>query len=131
MDYQLLANNPDVVLRSDGAYVVIAADGHAADDYRAWLAAGGVPAPADPVPVPVPAIVTRFQACAALDQAGLLDQTEAIMADLNVPRLAKLAWNTAQEFRRASPLVSQLGALLGLDDAALDQLFITADGIQA
>ena len=77
----------------------------------------------------VPAVVSKFQAKAALLQAGLLEQTESLMAQADA--VARLAWDNAQEFRRNSPTVLAMGAALGLDAAALDQLFITAAGIEA
>jgi hypothetical protein len=54
-----------------------------------------------------------------------------MMADPTADPLAVLAWTEAQEFRRTSPTVLTMGAALGLDDASLDALFITASGIEA
>jgi hypothetical protein len=81
------------------------------------------------IPEPVPQVVSRFQARAALLQAGLLSNVEALMA--NADAVTKLAWADAQEFRRTSPTVLSMGAALGLDDAALDALFTQAAGIEA
>lgn len=78
-----------------------------------------------------PQAVTRFQARAALLQAGLLDQVNTMMADPGTPAIAKLAWQDAQEFRRNSPTVLAMAAALGLSDVQLDQLFTTAAGIEA
>lgn len=129
--YQLMTDHNYVRNLDGGAVVRVDADGYSAQAYRDWLSGGGVPDPA-PAPTPfVPPIVTRFQACAALLGAGLLDSVEAAMSDPATPRLALLAWTTAQEFRRNSPLVTQLGESLGLDDAALDSLFIAAGSIEA
>lgn len=94
--------------------------------------ANGGPVAATPVAqVVVPSVVSRFQARAALLGAGMLDQVETIMADPNTPAIQKLAWTDAQEFRRDSPTVTALAGVLGLNDAALDNLFITASGITA
>lgn len=79
----------------------------------------------------VPPSVSRFQARAALYQAGLLAKIEAYMAGPDVDPIAKLAWQDAQEFRRTSPTVAALAALLGLSDAALDELFTAAAQIKA
>ena len=84
---------------------------------------------ARPAQVHVPAVVSKFQAKAALLQAGLLEQTESLMAQADA--VARLAWDNAQEFRRNSPTVLAMGAALGLDAAALDALSITAAGIEA
>ena len=87
------------------------------------------PAP-DPVTV-VPASVSRFQARAALHNAGLLDTVNLIMQNPETPVLTVLAWEDAQEFLRYSPTVLTLAAALSLTDAELDQLFIAAGQIQA
>lgn len=79
----------------------------------------------------VPFSVSRFKARAALLNAGLLDQVETLMSAADTPALAKLAWTDATEFERASPTVATMGAALGLDDAALDALFIAAAKITA
>ncbi len=85
-----------------------------------------------PVPVPsVPQVVSRFQARAALHLAGLLDDVEAMMALPETPVLAKLAWADAQEFERESPTIAALAGQIGLTDAMVDELFITAAGIKA
>jgi hypothetical protein len=85
----------------------------------------------DAAPVVVPASVTRFQARAALADAGLLDRVEAMMADTATPIRMRLAWTDAQEFLRESPTVLAMGAALGLDAAALDALFTHAITIVA
>ena len=85
-----------------------------------------------PPPSPViPQSVTAFQAKAALLQADLLDDVEAMMTDPATPRIVKLAWSEALTFERQSPTVVAMGSALGLDDAALDALFVTASGITA
>lgn len=83
------------------------------------------------VPSAVPQVVSRFQARAALLAAGLLDLVQTLMDAPETPALTKLAWDDAQEFRRTSPTVLSLGALLGLDDEALDNLFTAAAQIEA
>lgn len=79
----------------------------------------------------IPQSVTRFQARAALHLAGLLESVETLMADPNTDMLAKLAWQDAQEFKRQSPTVLAMSQALGLTDARIDELFITAAGIEA
>ena len=102
-------------------------------DYLAWLSAGSVP---DPIPKsppdtadPVPVEVTRFQARAALYNAGLLNQAAALAAAAG--GIAQLAWIDAQVFRRASPTVISIGQQLGLSEADMDELFKTAASITA
>jgi len=78
-----------------------------------------------------PQVVSRYQARAALHLAGLLTAVEALMADPATDMLARLAWTDAQEFRRTSPTLLAMASALSLTDAQLDQLFITAAGIDA
>jgi len=75
--------------------------------------------------------VSRFQARAALLQAGLLDRVEALMADAETPALARLAWREAVEFRRTSPTVQAMAGALGWDEAQIDALFRAAGEIEA
>ena len=73
---------------------------------------------------------SRFQAKAALDDAGLLDQVEAYMAGDDVPRRVKLAWQEAS-FRRGSRMINDIGAELGLSETEIDELFKAAQQIEA
>jgi hypothetical protein len=84
-----------------------------------------------PAPPPVvPQSVSRFQALAALSNAGLLTQAQnAVNASPNP--LVPLAWNNAQTFDRNSSTVATLGPALGLTDAQIDSLFIAASTITA
>lgn len=84
-----------------------------------------------PVVSQIPQSVTRFQARAALYQAGILSSVEALMANEATPALAKLAWADAQEFKRSSPTIAAMAGALGLTSQQLDDLFTTAAGIDA
>lgn len=77
------------------------------------------------------AVVSRFQARAALHLAGLLDQVQQLMDNPATDTLARLAWQDAQEFRRTSPTVQGMARALGLTDLQLDDLFTQAATIQA
>lgn len=77
----------------------------------------------------VPHSVTRRQARQALLLAGMLDQVEPAIASISDPiqrGMAAIEWADSQAFERDRPLLIQLGAALGLDSAALDNLFIQA-----
>lgn len=79
----------------------------------------------------VPLKVSRYQALAALMQAGLLDAVTAWAHDSATDPLHKLAFDTATEFARASSTMAAGAAALGWTDAQLDDLFIAAAQIQA
>jgi len=75
---------------------------------------------------------SRFQAKAAMDDAGLLDQVEDYMAGENVPSRVKLAWQESTSFRRrGSNMVNQIASELGLSEQEMDDLFIAAQDIEA
>ena len=88
--------------------------------------------PGRPVVVPpalaVPSAVTMRQARLALLGAGVLAGVEAAINALPSPQkeAARIEWEYATEVQRSSGLVPMMGAALGLDDAALDALFIEA-----
>ena len=96
--------------------------------YKAWIDAGGVPLPPEPTPPYVPAAVTMRQARLALLGAGLLASVDAAIDSLPSPQkeAARIEWEYATEVQRSSGLVPMMGAALGLDDAALDALFVAA-----
>lgn len=77
---------------------------------------------------PMPHEVTMRQARLALLGIGVLAQVApAIDALEGIEReTARIEWDHSSVVHRNSPLVVMMGAALGLDDSALDQLFITA-----
>lgn len=84
--------------------------------------------PPEPEPQYVPASVTMRQARLALLGAGLLASVDAAIGSLPSPQkeVARIEWEYAVEVQRSSGLVPMMGVALGLDDAALDALFIEA-----
>ena len=76
----------------------------------------------------VPPAVTMRQARLALLGAGLLSSVDAAIDSLPSPQkeAARIEWEYATEVQRSSGLVPMMGVALGLDDAALDTLFIEA-----
>ena len=81
--------------------------------------------------VQIPQTVSRFQAKAALFNAGLLEAVTSLMEHPDTPVLAKLAWAEAQEFKRNSPTTLAMAQALSLTEEQLDNLFINAAGIDA
>ena len=81
-----------------------------------------------PHPPVVPPSVTMRQARLALLGAGLLASVDAAIDGLPSPQkeAARIEWEYATEVQRSSGLVPMMEVALGLDDAALDALFIEA-----
>ena len=130
MQYAIIENNTIVN--------VAEADAPLADNWEPLQADAGIgwartepgmpfEAPA-PAPGPVPSSVTMRQARLALLGAGLLASVDAAINSLPSPQkeAARIEWEYAAEVQRSSGLVPMMGTALGLDDAALDDLFIEA-----
>jgi hypothetical protein len=81
-----------------------------------------------PLPPAVPSSVEMIQARLALLHAGHLAAVRTAIA--NLPGLAgdeaREVWEFSPRVRRDSTLVATMGALLGLNSAALDALFLDA-----
>jgi len=79
-----------------------------------------VETPGAPAPPPV-VIVSQRQARLALLEANLLD---AVQNAVNTQGgAAKITWEYAPFISRDDPLITGIGAALGLTDAAIDMLF--------
>jgi len=74
-------------------------------------------------------VVSRFQAKAAMLQAGMLPDVEAAISAADAT--TQLAWAEAVEFRRNSPTITALAQSLGLTDEQVDDLFRQAVTITA
>lgn len=109
---------------------MLAADlGASAPMYQALMneiAATYVPPP-PPSPV-VPDAVTMRQARLALLGAGLLDDVDAAISSLPSPQkeAAAIEWEYAQEVQRHHGLVPAMAQALGMTEAQIDGLFISA-----
>ena len=79
----------------------------------------------------VPQEVTMRQARLALLAIGKLDQVPPAIESLEGADrdVARIEWEFSSTVVRTRALVVMLGQALGLDDEALDQLFITAAGL--
>ena len=82
-----------------------------------------------PPPSDVPQAVSPLQAKAVLLQQGTLATVESYV-DAATDPLVKLAWTTAIEFRRESPLLLEIAQGLGWSSSDLDDLFIQAAKIE-
>jgi len=94
---------------------------HVAHDDGSWVIA----------PVVVPSVVTMRQARIALSRAGLIAQVEQALTAMEgqAGEEARIEWDYSSEVHRNKPFVIGLGAAVGLTDAQIDELFITASGI--
>lgn len=95
---------------------------------RQWDGAAVVPYTPPPVEPPFPSVVSASQAKIALLNAGLLDEVEAIVA-AHPYRIVRIWYADANQWERGNPYVQALGVEMGLDDAAIDDLFIAASKV--
>ena len=72
----------------------------------------------------VPQVVTMRQARLALLAAGLLDTVETAIVAAGAA--AKIEWDYATEVQRSSGLVPAMATALGMTEAQIDALFVTA-----
>lgn len=83
-------------------------------------------------PPPIPHVVTRRQGRQALILAGKFAAVQAAIntiEDETQRLLAQSWWDDSAEYERTNPFLLQLAQAIGLDDAALDALFVTAGGL--
>lgn len=82
---------------------------------------------AKPIPK-LPESVTMRQARLALLAAGLLQSVEDAIAAMPEPgqTAARIEWGYASTVERSSQFVAMLGSAIGLDDAQMDELFLSA-----
>lgn len=111
----------------DGDHVTVVEEG--LPGWAEFLALDPAPyVPPPPEPDPVPEVVSRFQALAALWDAGFLSDVQAAMA--NAPPIAQLAFAETNEWWRNSAMIEAMAAGLGLDNADVDDLFRAAAKIK-
>jgi hypothetical protein len=95
-----------------------------------WTAADGFTefAPVEPAPVLAP--ITHRQLRLTLLAHELLQQVEIAIEAFQEPdrSAAMMEWQDSAQYRRDDPLITQIGAALELDAAALDAMWIEAMG---
>ena len=84
--------------------------------------------PAEPEPIPVPQEISKAQGIAIMSQVPLDDSNLWLKVkayfDTEADEISRDLFYAIQVFNRQSPMLNNLKGLFGLDDAALDQLFI-------
>ena len=98
-----------------------------------WTATADIPEAPAPQPC-APDTVTNFQLRAALMAMPAPGGTMFDLVDAAVKTeggVALQAWEYANDVDRTGPLVQQMAAGFGFDEAALDALFTAAAGISA
>ncbi len=99
------------------------------DDVEAgWRLVSGSWAAPPPAPPVIPQSVTMRQARLALLNHGLLANVQPAINALPEPQRtrAQIEWDYSNGLERGNSFVATLGVALGLDDAAIDSLFIEA-----
>lgn len=92
-----------------------------------WLWDGATLTPPPPAPVQVPQSVSMRQACLALENAGILDDVEALVSTL--PRPYQIEWQRASTVDRDNMLVEVVRAQQGMTVQQIDDLFVLADSL--
>lgn len=86
--------------------------------------------PAEPAAIRAALVVSRYQLRAQLRIAGQFEAAESAVQAQEDALLGE-AWDSAQTFRRLSPVVVMIGAALSLSDEALDDLIAAAADLEA
>lgn len=85
----------------------------------------------DPAPPYVPTVITMRQARLALLGAGLLSSIETAIESMPSPQKeeVRIEWDYSTLVRRDNKSIQALAAAIGLSDAQLDDLFVSASSL--
>lgn len=110
----------DAHVATHGGFVAANPASDNVDDFRV----SGQSVIIDPPPEPVPPYVLRYQFKKAVLDAGQLDAVKAQYANLS--DASKLYWDDSNKIGRNSILITELQALMGFSDTAVDNFFKSA-----
>lgn len=84
--------------------------------------------PVEPEPIPVPQEISKAQGIAVMSKVPIGESNLWLAVktyfDTEADEISRDVFYAIQVFNRQSPMLNNLKGLFGLDDAALDQLFI-------
>ena len=84
--------------------------------------------PVEPEPIPVPQEISKAQGIAVMSQVPVGESNLWLAVktyfDTEADEISRDLFKAVTVFNRQSPMLNSLKGLFGLDDAALDQLFI-------
>ena len=123
-----LTQTEAIIRLADSAYIPQDAGNTDYQAYITWLAEGNTPEPVEPEPVPVPQEISKAQGIAIMSQVVIGDSNLWLKVkayfDTEADEISRDLFYAIQVFNRQSPMLNNLKGLFGLDDAALDRLFI-------
>lgn len=76
-------------------------------------------------------VITAYQAEVVLAEAGMFDSVKELIDHPDTPARIKIAWQRGLDIRRDNAMVALIIQNLGLTEEDVDQLFISAQSIQA